>query len=102
MSSVPAQQLGEFIQRQLKPYEGCERQIQETVGAICTVLLGVHIPQVQGVALVSPGLGGLRETLSETAGDGAGPGVFRQQFLHCRVTPGKLLNLSGPQSVTHP
>ncbi|XP_005403266.2 PREDICTED: 2'-5'-oligoadenylate synthase 2 [Chinchilla lanigera] len=51
VSTVPAQKLDEFIQQQLRPYESCEKQIGETVGAICTILLGDSVPLVQDVAV---------------------------------------------------
>ncbi|XP_004843812.1 2'-5'-oligoadenylate synthase 2 isoform X1 [Heterocephalus glaber] len=51
VSSVPAPELGRFIQQQLRPYEGCEKQLQMTVDTIRLFLPGDSFPQVQGVAM---------------------------------------------------
>ncbi|KAM6166642.1 2'-5'-oligoadenylate synthase 2 [Erethizon dorsatum] len=51
VSSLPAQELGKFIQQQLRPSESCEKQVQETVGAICSILRGDSVPLVQDVAV---------------------------------------------------
>ncbi|XP_023576321.1 2'-5'-oligoadenylate synthase 2 [Octodon degus] len=75
VSSVPAQELGTFIQKQLRPYESCEKQIQETVGVICSILLGGGIPLVQGVAV-----GGCYGRKTVLRGDSHGTLVL---FLSC-------------------
>ncbi|XP_062944261.1 2'-5'-oligoadenylate synthase 2 isoform X2 [Cynocephalus volans] len=51
LSSVPAQDLGKFIQENLKPYEDCQKQINQTVNTICDILQDPkQFPLVQGVA----------------------------------------------------
>ncbi|XP_063081751.1 2'-5'-oligoadenylate synthase 2 isoform X1 [Cavia porcellus] len=51
VSSLPAQELGTFVQQQLRPQESCEQQIWDAVDHVCTVLLRNHDPRLQGVAV---------------------------------------------------
>ncbi|XP_062038827.1 2'-5'-oligoadenylate synthase 3 [Lepus europaeus] len=51
VSSVPAQQLGDFVQNSLRPYEECQRQISHLVDVICSTLQEPEeFPIVRGVA----------------------------------------------------
>lgn len=54
----PAQKLGEFTQDNLRPFEDCQKQIDQTVDTICAVLQEAEqLPLVTGVAEVSRRLG---------------------------------------------
>lgn len=56
--SVPPQKLGEFVQNSLRPFEDCQKKIDETVNTICAVLQEAEqFPLVISVAKVSTGLG---------------------------------------------
>ena len=54
----PAQKLGEFIQDNLRPFEDCQKRIDQTVDTICAVLQEAEqFPMVISVAKVSRRLG---------------------------------------------
>lgn len=66
---VSAQESDVFIQTFLRPFEGCQKQIEEAVNTICTALQETEeFPLVTGVAKVSGGLGsrllGARDSLA--------------------------------------
>nr|XP_021589943.2 2'-5'-oligoadenylate synthase 3 [Ictidomys tridecemlineatus] len=68
VSSVPAPQLDEFVQRHLKPSEPCRKQIQGTVETICAALKEIQpFPVVQSVAM---GGSYSRETVLRNHSDG--------------------------------
>uniref|UniRef100_A0A8C9Q4J4 2'-5' oligoadenylate synthase n=1 Tax=Spermophilus dauricus TaxID=99837 RepID=A0A8C9Q4J4_SPEDA len=70
VSSVPASQLGEFVQSHLKPSEPCRKQIKGTVKTICAALKEIQpFPMVQSVAMVSGGSYS-RETVLRNHSDG--------------------------------
>lgn len=111
MSSLPAQELGTFVQQQLRPQESCEQQIWDAVDHVCTVLLRNHDPRLQGVAVVSRGwevvgsqgspVKHLLRAMSWAGPRGDGGRWGRARLFPAGLCdPGKLLNLSGPQPVS--
>lgn len=56
-SSMPTQELDAFIQEFLRPYEGCQKQIDKAVDTICAALHEAEEFLVTDVVKVSRGLG---------------------------------------------